>query len=156
MNHRSLCAAVVALILAPPSATPQAAPDGFGFDDLMTTLIQPRHVKLYAAGTQRNWELAAAESRDLRAGLGRIAQRIPRYLNNGVEESIKAMIAPQMDAVDAAIAAGDVRRFATSYEALTQACNACHVYMEHPYIVIQVPGAAAAAAYTDQNFHPLP
>ena len=151
------CAAVIAavLLLSSRAAAPQAAPESLGFDDLMTLLIQPRHVKLYAAATQRNWELTAAESRNLRAGLGRIAQMIPQYLNNGVADTIKVMITPQLDAVDAAVATGDAARFATAYRQLTAACNACHVYMEHPYIVIQVPGSAGAS-YPDQNFHPQP
>jgi len=122
----------------------------------MTMLIQPRHLKLYAAGTQRNWELAAAESRDLRSGLGRIAQTIPRYMNNDVADSIKIMISPQVAAVDAAIAAADVKRFLTSYSDLTAACNACHVYMEHPYIVIQVPTSGVTTSYPDQEFRSTP
>lgn len=127
----------------------------FGFDDLMTMLIQPRHIKLYYAGTQKNWELAAAQSRDLRSALARIAQKVPKYMNNGVTDSINVIFVPQLNAVDAAIAAGDPKQFGTAYLALTQACNACHVYMEHPYIVIQTPRSGDSSAYPGQDFRPI-
>jgi len=133
------------------SQTPEAD-NSFGFDDLMTMLIQPRHIKLYYAGANKNWELAAAQSRDMRTALTRIEHRVPRYMNNDVADTIKLIFISKLDAVDAAIAAGDPKQFVSDYLELTQACNACHVYMEHPYIVVQVPRAADASAYPDQTF----
>jgi hypothetical protein len=124
----------------------------FGFDDLMTMLIQPRHIKLYYAGTRRNWELAAAESRDLRSALARIAQKIPRYMNNGMADSINVIFLPKLNGIDTAIAAADPKQFSSAYLALTEACNACHVYMEHPYVVVQLP--SGDTAYPGQAFSP--
>ena len=126
----------------------------FGFDDLMTMLIQPRHIKLYYAGVQKNWELAAAQSRDLRSALVRIEQKIPKYMNNGVAESISMIFMPKLNAVDAAISAGDLKQFGNAYLALTDACNACHVYMEHPYVVVQIPRSRDTSAYPGQAFRP--
>jgi hypothetical protein len=144
---------------APAASIPAAAGalDGdFGLDDLMTLLIQPRHIKLYYAGTHKNWELAAAEVRDLRSGFARISRRIPKYLNNGVPEAVALMFEPKLHAVDDAIAAADSKRFATAYQDLTAACNACHTYMEHPFLVIKVPNSAVSSLYPDQDFHPSP
>jgi hypothetical protein len=148
---------------AEPAATTTPAPDGthdagiqFGFDDLMSMLIQPRHLKLFYAGTQGNWELAAAESRNLRSSFAHIAQTIPKYLNMDVEAATKTIIEPKMQAVDAAIAAADPKQFATAFNNLTVACNACHTYMEHPYIAIKVPDSAATSVFTDQDFRPSP
>ena len=45
---------------------------------------------------------------------------------------------------------------ATGYAEMTDACNACHVYMERPYVVIKVPGAATASAYPNQEFLATP
>lgn len=123
-----------------------------GLDDLMTILIQPRHIKLYYAGTQKNWELAVAELSDLRAAFDRISQTIPKYQGSNVDEAIKSIIAPRMQAMDVAIAAADEKRFAVAYGDLTAACNACHFYLEHPFLVIKVPGAGPNAAYPDQSF----
>jgi hypothetical protein len=104
-----------------PAESAAQPPDGahdagikFGFDDLMSMLVQPRHLKLYYAGTQRNWELAAAESRDLRSSFAHIAQTIPKYLNIKIEEATRNLIEPKMLAVDVAIAAADPKQFATA------------------------------------------
>src|SRR6202044_3350534 len=123
-----------------------------GFDDLMTMLVQPRHIKLYYAGTRKNWELAAAESRDLRSAFRRIAQAIPRYLGNGVDEAVATIIAPKMQAMDAAIAAGDSKQFDRAYNDLTAGCNACHSYMEHSFLVIKVPDPRMNSLDPDQDF----
>jgi hypothetical protein len=122
----------------------------------MTMLIQPRHIKLYYAGTQKNWELAVAELSDLRAAFGRISQIVPKYQGSDVDEAIKAILAPKMQAMDVAIAAADAKRFAVAYGDLTAACNACHVYLEHPFLVIEVPGANRNTAYPDQSFSANP
>jgi hypothetical protein len=160
--------AATATAAAPPTVgTPGAAaspamppaPTAFapGFDDLMTMLVQPRHIKLYYAGTQRNWELAAAESRDLRAALKRIVSVLPTYQGNDVDAAIVSIISPRIDRVDAAIAAADPNQFAAAYADLTTACTACHTYLEHPFIVIKVPDdPTASPAYADQDFRPSP
>ncbi len=127
-----------------------------GFDDLMTMLVQPRHLKLQYAGSRRNWELAAAESRNLAAAFGRISRTLPAYLGIDVAEAMTAMMTPQLQRVDAAIAAADPARFAAAYAGLSTACNACHMYMERPYIVVKSPDPAAVPVYADQDFSPVP
>ena len=158
----TVCALGVARIALPQeqSSTPTAppppvAPADFkpGMDDLMTLLVQPRHTKLFFAGARRNWELATAESRNLNQALTQIARVVPAYLNNDVKAAMTSMIVPQMRELDAAIAAADVKRFATAYVTLTQACNACHTYMEHPFLVIRCPHGANSI-YSDQDFGP--
>jgi hypothetical protein len=125
-----------------------------GFDDLMTMLIQPRHAKLYYAGTAKNWELAAGESRDLRQSLDRLAQTLPNYEGNDVRQAVSNFITKKLDAVDAAVASADAARFTGAYKDLTTGCNDCHTYMEHPFLVIKVPEAAANTVYPDQDFKP--
>jgi hypothetical protein len=74
----------------------------------------------------------------------------------GVEEATKTIIDPKMQAVDAAIAAADPKQFATAFNDLTAACNPCHTYMEHPYIMIKVPDSSATSVFTHQEFRPSP
>jgi hypothetical protein len=138
---------------APVKAAPAFVP---GFDDIMTMLVQPRHVRLYYAGTEKNWELAAAEMRDLRSSFDRLAQAIPNYQGNDVNASVKSLIAPQMNAVDGAIAAADPEKFSVAYRDLTNSCNSCHTYMEHPFIVIKTPDAPKDTAQPDQEFKAIP
>jgi hypothetical protein len=139
-----------------PAAVKQAPAFVPGMDDLMTMLVQPRHIRLYYAGTDGNWELATQEMRDLRGSFERIVQAIPTYQGNDVNASIKSLIAPQMTAVDTAISEADPKKFAAAYGELTGACNACHTYMEHPFIVIKIPDSPKDLAHIDQEFKPAP
>jgi len=139
-----------------PPAPPKPQVFSPGFDDLMTMLVQPRHVRLYFAGRQKNWELAAAELRDLQQSFDRLAQVVPNYQGNDVNASVKSLIAPQMQAIQAAIDSADVQKFNTAYRNLTTACNACHTYLEHPYIVIKVPDGPNDTAHPDQSYAPAP
>lgn len=139
---------------APPA--PQAKGFTPGFDDLMTMLIQPRHIKLYEAGQARNWELAGAEARNLRQALDRIGVAIPSYLGNDVKTAVANLIAPALKSVDDAVARGDAKAFATAYRDVTDGCNACHTFMERPFLVMKVPDGKRERAYPDQDFKPRP
>jgi hypothetical protein len=44
-------------------------------DDLMTMLVQPRHMKLYYAGQAKNWTLAGFQVNELRGALARSGGR---------------------------------------------------------------------------------
>jgi hypothetical protein len=120
-------------------------------DDLMTMLIQPRHIKLYYAGEAKNWKLAGFELDELRAGLARIGRTIPNYRNNNVDGAVAAIFADTVKTVDAAIKAQDATQFTAAYRQMTDACNACHTGMEHQFLVIKVPDAMN---YPDQEFRP--
>src|SRR5271168_1460513 len=120
-------------------------------DDLMTMLVQPRHLKLYFAGQAKNWTLAAFQLNELRASLARIGRTIPTYRNIGVDTAVASIFADKAKAVDAAIKAGDLGQFTAAYGAMTTACNACHTGMEHPFLVMKVPDALN---YPDQEFRP--
>src|SRR5690349_918294 len=100
MTHRSRSGSVLASVVgasfliaagladAQGTATKAAAPAPLevldfkpGLDDLMTMLVQPRHMKLFFAGNARNWELAAFQMRELRSAFRRTGQTIPKYRN---------------------------------------------------------------------------
>lgn len=139
---------------APAAASTPAPAFTPGFADLMSMLVQPRHIKLYYAGMRKNWELAAFESRGLSSAFDRIAQTIPNYRDSGsVKEAVESMMAPAMEAIDAAIAAGDSKQFVKAYTDLTSGCNACHSYTEYPFLVIRVPQVDSKnSVYPDQDF----
>jgi hypothetical protein len=144
---------------APGDAAPAARPAGGltildfkpAMDDLMTMLVQPRHIKLYYAGQAKNWTLAAFELNELRGAFARIGRTIPTYRKISVDEAVAAIIADKIKAVDAAIKAKDSEQFATTYVEMTQACNGCHLGMEHAFLKITVP---TASNYPDQDFVP--
>jgi hypothetical protein len=120
-------------------------------DDLMTMLVQPRHIKLYYAGQAKNWTLAGFELNELRAGLARIGRTIPNYRGQSVDNAVASIITDPIKSVDAAIKAQDATKFTAAYQEMTGACNACHAGMEHHFLVIKVP---EANSYQDQEFRP--
>jgi hypothetical protein len=168
MNHRHIVAlllagsfALAASAIGFTAAAPApAAPPGGGLqilefkpamDDLMTMLIQPRHMKLYYAGQQKNWTLAAFELNELGSALRRIGQTIPKYRNISVDATVTSIFTPKIQAMNAAIKAGNQGQFTSAYADLTEACNTCHQGLEHPFLVIKVPDAGN---YPDQDYRP--
>ncbi len=164
--RRSLVAVVSGALLAsgfaiaqtPSGGPPAPARPGLvildfkpAMDDLMTMLVQPRHIKLYYAGQTKNWTLAGFQLNELRQALARIGRTIPDYRNINVDTAVASIFAQSIKSVDEAIKARDTAQFATAYSEMTAACNACHVGMEHPFLVIKVP---EGSNYPDQEFRP--
>lgn len=154
----AVVASGIAIAQTPSGGSPTAAPARPGLvildfkpamDDLMTMLIQPRHIKLYYAGESKNWTLAGFQLNELRQALARIGRTIPNYRNINVDTAVASIFAESAKSVDEAIKAKDPAKFATAYSEMTAACNACHVGMEHSFLVIKVPDAAN---YPDQEF----
>ncbi len=101
--------------------------------DIMNA-VQSRHMKLWFAGKALNWELAAYELRQLKAGLLEAA-----LLYEGIPvTNVTTMTKPLQSLADA-IDAKDSRRFAVTTGELTDRCNACHRSMQRGFIVIQAP-----------------
>jgi hypothetical protein len=145
---------------APNPETPAAAParPGLvvldfkpGLDDLMTMLVQPRHIRLYYAGQAKNWPLAAFQANELRGALARIGRTIPNYRNTNVDTAVASMFADKLAAVSDAIKAADAAQFQAAYRTMTAACNDCHKGLEHPFLVIKVP---EGGIFPDQDFRP--
>ena len=158
----ALCASIMAVAQnaapAPETAAPAPARPGLvildfkpAMDDLMTMLIQPRHIRLYYAGQAKNWRLAAFQVNELRGALARIGRTIPNYRNISVDTAVASIFADKLKAVDAAVKAADSAQFTAAYGEMTSACNDCHKGMEHPFLVIKVPDAGN---FPDQEFRP--
>lgn len=116
---------------------------------MMNIGVQPRHLKLGIAGHERNWAYSAYQVRELRTAFTRIARTAPAHDGWDTQAMFNAMIMTPIKNVEDAIKAGNGRAFDTSYAALTDACNACHVVMGRDYIVIQMP---RTNAYPNQVF----
>jgi hypothetical protein len=121
------------------SLPPLASPFNPSFGDLMDTLVQPRHAKLGLIGREQNWVLAAYEIHQLKAALTNIGIWRPRFRDQSVSELIEAMTGEPIQALEAAVKAGDAGQFAEAYGRLTEGCNGCHTALGHGYVVIQVP-----------------
>jgi hypothetical protein len=141
------------------SATPQSAPVNEQPDyhpsmgDLMTMAIQPRHIKLELAGSQRNWAYASYELSELRHAFDRISRTIPKYQTIDTASMATAVTQAPLDALEQSIKAGNSKQFALAYAQLTQACNTCHQSLKHAAIMIKVPDSTM---FPDQDFRPTP
>jgi hypothetical protein len=117
--------------------------------DLMTMVVQPRHIKLGLAGKQQNWVYAKYELSELRNAFARIARAIPQYQSIDTAALTTAIMQAPLNTLEQAIDANSATQFTAAYAQLTQACNACHRDRNHAAIVITVPDAAM---FPDQDF----
>jgi hypothetical protein len=118
--------------------------------DLMTMMVQPRHIKLGLAGQAKNWTYAAYEASELRNAFTRTAKTVPVFNNTDVAAMIASTIQqPMADAISAANS-HDAKAFDTAYSQITASCNSCHQSYNKEVIVIKVPDAGM---FPDQNFH---
>jgi hypothetical protein len=129
----------------PRAADATPVPYAPSMGDLMTILIQPRHIKLWLAGQQENWLLAGYALKEIKQSFARIAAVAPQHHGQATAELIEAAMDQPMALVDFAIKAGEPRQFAENYAKLTAGCNACHATTGHPYIVMKGPDGTAFA-----------
>ena len=135
---------------SPPLAN-AAVPYVMGMGDLMNTLIQSRHTKLGLAGRAENWALANYALSELRQVFERIGKAVPKFRGMPVPDLIDAALTAPLGAVEAAIRQKDPQKFAAAYEQVTQGCNACHIELDHPFVVIKTPDASV---FPNQEFGP--
>ena len=136
--------------LANIGSTPAAVPYLPSLSDLMTSTVQPRHVKLGLAVKNGNWTYAVYEVSELRGAIKRIVRTIPVYDQKMNTESLMAMIMPPLDLLETAIKAKDGRGARQAFTALTATCNACHQQtLNRNYIVIVDP---KESVFPNQDF----
>ena len=135
---------------AAPAPTPNASvPYVLAMGDMMNTLIQPRHAKLGLAGHAGAWALAGYADVEIRQSFAGIVKAQPKFRGMPVGELVDAALSQPLTSVDNAIKGQDSAKFATSYDQLTQGCNACHIELDHPYVVIKTPDASM---FPNQDF----
>jgi hypothetical protein len=133
----------------PPPANTGPVPYVMGMGDLMNTLIQPRHAKLGLAGRAENWALANYALSQLRQGFAGIVKAVPKFRGMPVGDLVDLALTQPLNAVEAAIKQQDAQKFSVAYDQITQGCNACHMELDHPYVVIKTPDASA---FPNQEF----
>ena len=142
---------------AAPAAAPVASPQGgaaaspyaMTMGDMMNTLIQPRHAKLGLAGHAENWRLAQYASAEIRQAFAGIAKAQPKFAGMPIGTLVDVAMVPPLNAIDAAIKQQDAAKFTAAYGQLTQGCNACHMELDHAYVVIKIPDASV---FPNQEF----
>ncbi len=144
--------AIVALSAAVMFAAAQPARESYepGLGEFMTA-TQLRHAKLWFAGKQNNWDLAAYEIDEIKEGLEDAARLHPTFDGVPVAEMIKTIIDPRIEELEKAVRAKSSAKFMVAFDELTSGCNSCHAGANKPFIRIQRP---TETLLTNQNFAP--
>jgi hypothetical protein len=121
-----------------------------GLGEIMT-LTQMRHVKLWYAGQAANWPLAAYELEELHEGMEDAATFHPTHKDAPlpIPALIEKIMTEPLQRVEKAIGARDAPAFGEGFDALTEACNACHRATNFGFNVVTRP---TANPYTNQAF----
>ena len=131
---------------APAPAAPQPAAnptDVPGLGEIMT-LQQLRHIKLWFAGHDGNWPLAAYEIGELQEGFEDVDKLVG---GDTVDREVGAPI----KGLQKVVADKDRAAFPAAFDKLSAGCNSCHHLLDHPFIAIQRP---TLLPYSDQSFTP--
>ncbi len=117
------------------------------------TFQQMRHVKLWFAGENANWPLAAYELDELNEGFEDVATYHPTHKDAElpIPQLIDKMIKAPVAQLDEAVKAQDKDRFEKAFDQLTEGCNGCHQAAKFGFNVVTRP---TANPYTNQNFEP--
>jgi hypothetical protein len=144
--------AIVALSASAMFAAAQPARESYepGLGEFMTA-TQLRHAKLWFAGKQNNWDLAAYEIDEIKEGLEDAARLHPTFDGVPVAEMIKTIIDPRIEELEAAVRAKSSAKFMVAFDKLTSGCNNCHAGANKPFIRIQRP---TESPLTNQSFAP--
>lgn len=122
-----------------------------GLGEFMTA-TQLRHAKLWFAGKNGNWDLAAYEIDEIKEGLEDAAKLHPTFDNVPVAEMIKSIINPRIERLEEAVEAKKSTQFVAAFDELTNGCNTCHAGAGKPFIRIQRP---TEPPVKNQNFAPV-
>jgi hypothetical protein len=144
--------AIVALSVSVMVAAAQPARESYepGLGEFMTA-TQLRHAKLWFAGKQNNWDLAAYEIDEIKEGLEDAARLHPSFDGVPVAEMIKTIIVPRIAELEKGVRAKSSAKFMVAFDELTSGCNSCHAGANKPFIRIQRPTESPT---TNQNFAP--
>jgi hypothetical protein len=134
---------------APPAAEPPVYTPATS--DLMNAFVQPRHIKLFLAGSRQNWEYAEYERHNIGGAFRRLEKALPTYHGMPTKDLIASFVTPQLADLQTAIKSKNEASFVKAYGALTAGCNACHQATGNGLVVIQQPDSNA---YPDQDFSP--
>ena len=146
VNATIALAASVAFANAQPAKEPYEP----GLGEFMIA-TQLRHAKLWFAGKDSNWDLAAYETDEIKEGLEDAARLHSTYDGVPVAEMIKTIIDPRIEKVEEAIKAKSSAEFIVAFDELTSGCNSCHAGANKSFIHIQRP---TEPPLTNQNFAP--
>src|ERR1700722_11342464 len=151
MKQIVITAIILATSILFAAAQPAMQPYKPGLGEFMTA-TQLRHAKLWFAGKDHNWDLAAYEIDEIKEGLEDAARLHPTFEGFPVAEMIKTIINPRIERLEKAVKGNNNTEFIAAFDELTNGCNSCHGGASKPFIRIQRP---TEPPLTNQNFAPI-
>jgi hypothetical protein len=143
------------LILAAFATVPNACSHEYtpGLGELMS-LQQMRHDKLWRAGREQNWALAAYELDELGEGFDDVVKYHPTHKDSplALKDVVPKIMGQPLQLARAAIDAKDPHAFAEAYDRLTEGCNSCHQATNFGFNVVRRP--SDTSGYANQDFTP--
>jgi hypothetical protein len=130
------------------AAHPATQPYKPGLGEFMTA-TQLRHAKLWFAGKDKNWDLAAYEIDEIKEGLEDAARLHPTFDGVPVAEMIKTIIDPRIERLEEAVEGKNSTQFIAAFDELTNGCNSCHAGASkpfHPFAGQMMPLGSAISA----------
>ncbi|MEO8116814.1 MAG: hypothetical protein ABI653_04140 [Bacteroidota bacterium] len=115
-----------------------------GFGEFMSS-IQVHHNKLWFAGKDQNWQLAAFEINEIQESL----DDIKKYCTDRPETNSLGMIDQPLQNLNKAIIQKNSTKFNDRYTILTTTCNTCHQETQHGFNVITKP---TTPPFSNQDF----
>jgi hypothetical protein len=152
MKNHVLVLVLIATVESMAFAAAQSAQEPLSRGDQAPRLAdimiakQWRHIKLWFAGSQHNWDLAAYELAQMKASL---ADAALLYSNIPLSD-VTNMLEP-IQSIKKAIDSKDGKGFHEAFIEFTNKCNACHRDMGREFIAVQVP---TVSPFSDQSFAP--
>jgi cytochrome c556 len=104
--------------------------------------LQIRHARLWQAGEAQNWLLTQFQIAELREALAGVAEQNGDHAAlqpQRLADVLPGMTNPALKQLQDAADAQDKAKFEAAYDALSNACTACHVAADHGFLVIQRP-----------------
>ena len=111
--------------------------------------IQTHHAKLWFAGLNNNWKLAAYETDELKE----MADQAKDIETDRPEVKDIPMLYPAIDSLSQAIKQKNTGAFKAGFLLLTNTCNTCHTAHHFEFNVITLPSAPPV---TNQDFKARP
>jgi len=105
--------------------------------------IQRHANKLYFAGQNGNWPLAAFYIHELEEAMEEVANGNITDEGINISKLMGAMGLTPLEVLEESVEAKSTEQFNSAYLNLVNNCNACHQSTNHPYLVIQNPKTPA-------------
>ena len=118
MKRIVISAVVVATSQVLAAAQPASAPYEPGLGEFMMA-TQLRHAKLWFAGKNHNWDLAAYEIDEIKEGLEDAAKLHSTVDGVPVADMIKTIIDPRIEQLEKAVGAKNNAQFVAAFDELT-------------------------------------